>query len=910
MRAGVQRRLPVLFVSAPCLRSTRTTDSFGTQPVIPGARHAMILQKILDSANRYPDHIAVQMKAGDRYRRYTYRDLLGSVASVAKSLADLGIVKGDRIGLLSENRPEWMIAYLSVQSLGAVIVPLDAQLTDKEVAILLASAEAKAVFVSAGTRSKLPPGMQLMVLPFDQDGAAQFTGMEKAHPGAELPPAPQPDDLAALLFTSGTTGDPKGVMLSQGNLVSNCASCIKLNILRPDDNLLCILPLHHTYPAMVSLLLPLSLGATVTILNSLKGPDIIACMQETTVSILLGVPQLYLGLRRAIFEGIQKKPAPLRVIVKVLLAANGLLRKTGVNMGKAVFGQVHAMFGPAFRLCASGGARLDADVYTDMTRLGFTVIEGYGLTETSPVSTFNPLERQKAGSIGIPVPDVEVRITNPDENGQGEIAIRGPNVMLGYYKKPAETDEVLRDGWFYTGDLGYRDRDGYFFITGRSKEMIVLSTGKKIFPDELEKFYKQIPSIKEICLIEGERGLEAAVVPDFEYLRRMNLSNSRETIAFEIEDLAKDLPPYKRITGLKIFKDPLPVTRLGKLRRSKVRELYLQAGERAEKAVQEADAGLLNDPVMKKLIACIEPFSAKKPIVPDDNLELDLGLDSLARVELVVSIEKTFGISLPDAFGSGVFTVKDTVQKLKELLASGMVAGSRSVKMSWADILAQDPSEELKTSLELRSGALCRAGQFLLLSLVKLIFILYGRLSVHGKENLPRKGPFIMSPNHLSLADAPVLISRLPWSTASQMFFLGTTDFFGGPVTTKIARMIHVIPVDMETRLSSAMQLSAYVLRQSRILCVFPEGGRSRDGSIKEFKKGVGIIAKELNMPIVPVAIRGTYEMLPAGRRFPRPAKLDIFIGKPIDPAGLDYDGIVDTLREKVVELIEQNRRD
>ncbi len=236
--------------------------------------------------------------------------------------------------------------------------------------------------------------------------------------------------------------------------------------------------------------------------------------------------------------------------------------------------------------------------------------------------------------------------------------------------------------------------------------MIVLATGKKIFPDELEKFYKQIPSIKEICLLQGDRGLEAAVVPDFEYLRKMNLSNSRETIAFEIEDLAKDLPPYKRITGLKIFKDPLPVTRLGKLRRSKVRELYATGGERAEKAVQEIDAGLLQDPVTRKLLACLEPFSSKKNnIVPDDNLELDLGLDSLARVELVVSIEKSFGIAVPESFGSEVFTVRDVVQKIKDLLAAGPIAAGENVKMSWSEILALEPSTDLTSSLRFDPGA-------------------------------------------------------------------------------------------------------------------------------------------------------------------------------------------------------------
>ncbi|HYA86028.1 MAG TPA: AMP-binding protein [Nitrospirota bacterium] len=867
----------------------------------------MILKKIQEAAERYPDTIAVQMKTGDRYQQYTYRQLLPHIASVAQSLSGRGIRAGDRVALLSENRPEWMFAYLATVSLGAVIVPLDAQLTDKEVAVLLASSEARAVFVSSATIQKLPPNGSITVISFDAGSRIPFSEMVEAYPDAALPSAPVSGDLAALLYTSGTTGDPKGVMLSHGNLASNCVSCIKLDLVHHDDNMLCLLPLHHTYPAMAAMLLCFSTGATVTLLNSLKGPDILACMQETKISILLGVPQLFNGLRRAIFDAIQKKPAPVRVLVGLLLALNGLLRRTvGVNLGKTVFGKVHAMFGPAFRLFASGGARLDPDVFTDMTNLGFTVIEGYGLTETSPVATFNPLSKQKAGSIGIPVPDVAVRIANPDENGQGEIAIRGGNVMLGYYKRPQDTTEAIQDGWFYSGDLGYRDKDGYLFITGRSKEMIVLATGKKIFPDELEKFYKQIPSIKELCLLQGDHGLEAAVVPDFEYLRKMNLPNSRETIAFEIEDLAKDLPPYKRITGLKIFKDPLPVTRLGKLRRTKIQELYRTGGERAEKSVQELDAGLLQDSVGRKLLACLEPFSSKKNIVPDDNLELDLGLDSLARVELVVSIEKSFAITVPESFGSEVFTVRDVIQKIKDLLIEGPIAARKNVKMSWSEILALEPSADLTSSLIFDPGPVLNTVRYILKAALKLIFIVYGRLSVRGVENLPSQGAYILAPNHLSLADAPVVVSAVSWHVATRTFFLGTTDYFGGPLSSRIASEINVIPVDMEVRLYGAMQLSAYVLRHNKILCIFPEGGRSRDGNIKEFKKGVGIIAKELNIPVVPVAIKGTYAMLPSGKRFPRPARVCVTFGKPVYPDGENYDEIVKTVYERVVELLGQ----
>lgn len=871
----------------------------------------MILTRIQETATRYPDKTAVQMKVDNAYRKYAYRDLVKGVASAARSLSEQGIGKGDRVALLSENRPEWIFAYLSTVSLGAVIVPLDAQLTEREVALLLANSEAKAVFVSAACRPKLPRNHSLMIFSFDPGEGLSFHEMLTAHPDAEIPPAPSPGDMAALLYTSGTTGDPKGVMLSNGNLASNAASVVQLDILNPEDNLLCILPLHHTYPAIACILLPFRIGTTVTLLNSLKGPDIMACMQETKVSVMLGVPQFFAGLRRAIFDEIRKKPTAVRLIVKLLLAASGLFRKTTntkKNIGKALFGNVHAKFGPVFRLFASGGAKLDADVYVDMTDLGFTIIEGYGLTETSPVCTFNPVSKQKPGSIGIQIPGVEVRIANPDEHGQGEIAVRGPNVMLGYYKKPEETAEVLKDGWFYTGDLGFQDKDGYFFITGRSKEMIVLPTGKKIFPEELEKFYKQIPAIKEICLLQGERGIEAAVVPDFDYLRKMNLSNSRETIAFEIEDLAKDLPPYKRISGLKIFKESLPVTRLGKLKRSLVKDLYEKGGERAEKAVQEIDSNLLADPVAKKLLACLEPFSAKKNIVPEDNLELDLGLDSLSRVELVVSLEKNLGLSLPESFGSEIFTVKDAVLKLRELIASGPMKAGEHVRLTWAEILAQEPSSEVQQTLSLESGLPCRIGKYLLKGFLKVFFKVYDRLSIRGLENLPKRGPYIIAPNHLSLADAPVVMASVTWNIGSQMFFLGTTDYFGGPVTSRLAKSLQVIPVDMDARLYGALQLSAYVLRKGKVLCVFPEGGRSRDGNIKEFKKGVGIIAKELNIPIVPAGINGTYEMLAPGKKFPSLARVSVTFGKPILPGDMDYDGIVKRLREEVGKLVGETK--
>lgn len=864
----------------------------------------MILKRIEESAALYPQKTAIQFKTDDTYQRYSYSEIIRNIAAVGRGLTQLGIQKGDRVALISENRPEWIFAYLGTVSIGAVIVPMDAQLMEKDVSVLLSDSEAKAVFVSDSTAKRLPASGTFKTISFDPGHGIYLSDMLSSNQDAAMPVRPEPPDLAAILYTSGTTGDPKGVMLTHGNLVSNCESIIKLELVDYTDNLLSILPLHHTYPAMICMLLPLSLGATVTMLNSLKGPDLLACMQETGVSIVIGVPQLFAGLRRAIFDEIKKKPLAVRIIVRLLMSLNRLLMKTGgVNIGKALFGQVHAKFGPRFRLFASGGARLEPDVLTDMNGLGFIIIEGYGLTETSPVCTFNPLERQKPGSIGVPIPGVDVRIAGPDEKGMGEIAVRGPNVMAGYYKKPEETEKVLRDGWFYTGDLGYRDRDGYFFISGRSKEMIALSTGKKIFPDEIETFYKQIPAIKEICVVDTERGIEAAVVPDFDYLRKMNLSNSREVIASAIEDLSRGLPPYKRVMGLKIFKESLPVTRLGKLRRALVKKLYISHGEKAEAAEAAKDTELYSDSVGSKVAACIEPFSSKRPIAYDDNLELDLGLDSLSRVELVVGLEKAFGLRLPDTFGSEVLTVRDVVGRVKEVISTGRAGGAESARQSWADILKAEPSPDVIRAVRLESGVILDAAKRIARLFLRLFYTLYGRMSYSGLENLPKRGPYIIAPNHLSYADAPLTVSAMPWEIVSQTFFLGHTKYFGGRLTSKIAKFIHVIPVDMETRLHSALQLSAYILRQGRVLCVFPEGTRSRDGRMKEFKKGIGILSKELNVPIVPAGINGTYEMMPPGKSLPRPAKVSISFGRPIYPEGMTYEEIVAKLRKEVSRL-------
>ena len=342
----------------------------------------------------------------------------------------------------------------------------------------------------------------------------------------------------------------------------------------------------------------------------------------------------------------------------VLKLCGKIKMATGINPGKVIFKSAHRALGKQFRFFASGGAKLNPEVMLDLEALGFTVLEGFGLTETSPVVTFNsPHMKRKPGSAGKPLPTAEIKIISPEtrkeagDTEEGEIVIRGPMVMKGYYRNPGTTEQVLRNGWFYSGDLGYLDEDCYLFITGRLKEVIVLSSGKNIYPDEVEEQYSKIPLIKEICVMGlEERGiiesLQAIIVPDFEYAKKAQIGNLREALKWEINNVSLHLPQYMRIRGYTIHADPLPRTPLGKLRRFMVKDLIKAKSEKL-KVKSEIDKELLEDEIGSKVVNCLTPFLKEKiNIQSTDNLELDLGLDSLARIELVVALEEAFSVKL------------------------------------------------------------------------------------------------------------------------------------------------------------------------------------------------------------------------------------------------------------------------
>jgi len=849
---------------------------------------------VIAVARRVPERVAMQIKQGAVYRQCTYEQLVDQAEGLAAALLRHDLRRGDRVAIVAENRPEWVIAYLGIIAAGGTAVPLDIQLSSGDLARLLARSGARLAFVSATTWPLLKNvGLPLTVVAFDplhdSDCRVLDEWVRAGLAGSVGKPTLSPENVASLLYTSGTTGEPKGVRLTHRNLLSNAKALAQSGVGSAEDRFLAILPLHHAYPFMVTGLVPLLLGAQITILPTLKGPELLQCLRDAQITILVGVPQVFAMVRRGILEGISQRPMPIRLLARLLLAFSGVVRRyTTVNLGRVLFATVHHRLGPSLRVLVSGGARLDPEVARDLFCLGFTLLEGYGLTETAPVVTFTPLAKPKLGSVGEPIPGVEVRVVKPDAAGVGEVAVRGPNVMQGYDANPQATADAIRDGWFYTGDLGYLDQDGALFLTGRAKELIVTAGGKNIVPEELEAHYQLSPAIGEICIVgavragEGGEGLHAVVVPNFEYVKTLRIVDIRQLMKDELTRIGLTLPSYKRISGLTIVTTPLPRTRLEKIQRYRVAAMVKTAGEGAVSAqlLSAADEVLMGTAAARSIVRALQPFVGKdRRIVPSDHLDLDLGFDSLRRVELMSALEQSFG-RLPDSLAHEVMTVRELVERVSAL-TRGEAGAARGVQ-SWSDILKAEPPADLREMLLAPPAWSHRLFAAFVRMVLRLMFQVGFRLRVMGAEHLPLNGAFLLAANHTSYLDPFAIVATAPPPVFARLHYMGWQAYFRNLFTSWVARVGHVIPMGMEASLVPALQAAALVLRQGRGLLVFPEGQRSVDGTLKPFRPGIGILACELGVPVIPIWIEGTFRAWPVGAWWPRPNPVSLAVGRPV----------------------------
>ena len=828
------------------------------------------------TVSKFGKRVAIEVQRPDRVDRFTYQQLHDLAVAHGSWLVANGVKPGDRCAILAHNDAHWCAVQLGILRAGATAVPLDTNYSAKQVATIVRDSGARLLFVSERLRPVAAEALHGGLV----DAQLDIVDVHASPGTAPLAPAAQygPSAPAVILYTSGTTSDPKGVVLTHANLLAERDAAFKVVTVTDQDALLGVLPLFHSLAQLANLLLPFAVGARVVYLETINSTDLVRALAERQITIFCCVPQFFYLIHQRVMQQVQKSGVAKRLVFKTLLGLNFRLRRLGVNIGPLVFGKVHNVMGRKMRLLVTGGSKFDPAIGRDLYSLGFTILQAYGLTETSACASINTPDEAHIDTVGRPLPGVEIKILPAEAiDRDGEIAVRGPIVMAGYYNRPDATAQVMQDGWFLTGDLGRMDAEGRLQITGRKKEMIVLASGKNIYPEEIEAHYRQSLFVKEICVMglsEPDRPsterLFAAVVPNLELMRERKIVNAGDILRFELEGLGASLPAHKRVLGYDIWFEPLPRTTTQKIKRHevarRVRERQAAAAQSATAPLSDQHRSWLVDGHVSVAVPLIQArLRAGARVRPDANLELDLGLDSMERVELLTELEQRFGVKVAQAAANEIFTVQQLVEAVRPA-AGGVSESAEQAEGSWARLLRDLPpvtDPVLGRLLDRRPVTMA-----LLFVLSKLARLALGRVRVSGLEHVPARGAFIISPNHQSYLDPLFVSAALPYGAWRKLFYVGAVEYFETPFTRWFARIVNLVPVDADSNLVPAMQAGAFGLSHGKVLVLFPEGERSMDGTVKKFKKGAPILSQHLHVPIVPVAIKGIYELWPRNRPF------------------------------------------
>ena len=894
-----------------------------------------------ETAERWPNNVAVEIQRRDSLESYTYVELLRLGESVGRWIVEQELEHGARIALIADNSPRWVATFLGIIAAGCTVVPLDTTLASSQAAKLLKDSGSSWFFADSrhlAVAQDAAREVAIGVVQLDGESPAstditldQIFSRGRDERGDFVSPASSDEEVACLLYTSGTTADPKGVMLSHANFTGEAYAAFGWAHIDSNDAVLGILPLFHVLALMTNLVLPLLMGARVVYLETLNAKEMLRGLEERKITVLSVVPAVFYLIHERIFSEVAARGKLVNGIVRSLMALSLFMRRFGVNPGKLFFPSVHKIFGGNMRYLLSAGSRFSSQIARDFRAFGLDVMQGYGLTETTGAAFATPPDKIVIGSVGPPLAGLQGKIADPQiEEGidtpVGEILISGASVMKGYWNRPDATREVLKDGWLYTGDLGYFDAHGNLFVTGRKKEVIVLSTGKNIYPEEVEAHYQESEYIKEICVLglessSGTERLHAVVVPDFDVLKRRRVVNVREVIRFELEGLSAQLASTKRITSYEIWQENLPRTTTRKIKRFEVQH-KVEANQAkgstetefdSERALNAEELSWLNEPGVQKSIAVIRNMSPSKrgAIRPDDNLELDLGFDSMQRIELVLALEQELGASVEQTRLAEVYTVRQLVDLLRESTTADAARADATQGSAWHALLHEAPIDPSVAAIMRRRPV----REVFLYTLVRILSVFVHRLfrlRVVGLEHIPRAGPVVICPNHQSVIDAVIMGSALPWPIVRRLVLLGTSEFFENRLLALLIPTLRIIVVDPDANLVSAMRAGAFALKEGGVLLIYPEGERSIDGKPKKFKRGSAILSIHLQAPIVPAAIDGFYDAWPRGKPFQGFKPLQIKFGAPIYPlpeaeASTEaYEQLTVEVRQRVVQMWEE----
>lgn len=804
-------------------------------------------------------------------RTYTYSQLLEGIGFYSTKTQQCTTSK---IAIFAKNSVEWVFAFYAGWSTGYTIVPIDFLSSSEDLQHILNDCKPGMIFYDETTSDTLHEVLQENENIDIKTEALQPVTFHNTDALPEWNPPETNDKTAVIIYTSGTTGAPKGVELTFNNLVANIKGVSEdVPIYTSNQQVLMLLPLHHIFPLAGSMLMPMYTGATIVESPSMKSADLLRTFSNNKINLMIGVPKLYKLLYQGINEKIQKSFL-IRIIFQVVK------RLGNKQLAKKIFKKVHQRFGGNLQYMISGGAALEPKIGKFFDALGFEVLEGFGMTEAAPMITFTRPGKFKAGSPGQALPGLEMQTKND------EIVARGPNIMRGYYNNQKETEAVIKDGWLHTGDLGYIDKKGYLYITGRKKDIIVLPSGKNINPVLLEQKLETFPHIAEAALFLNKGFLHALIIPDLQKLAEDRIENINKHLRKEIlPKFNSQVTSYKRIMKFAIISGELPRTRLGKIQRFKLPELFENPTE-SKIATQESYQDSEEYLVIKSYLE----QQVDMNVSPSHHIEFDIALDSLDKLSLIEFIERSFGVKIDE-------------EKLLKFPSIGKMADHVRENKMFQNFEMPDMSAIIKEKVHLKLPK-SWFSQILLIKGLKYLFFILFKFKSTGKENIPQ-GPAIIAPNHQSYLDALFITAFIKNRELRRTFFYAKRKHVKTKLLKFLAGKHNVIVVDVTHGLKESIQKLAAALKQNKKVVIFPEGTRTRNGKMGDFKKTFAILSKELNVPVVPVAISGAYKALPSGKKIPKLfTRVQVTYKTPVYPRNYNPDMLASEVKNKIQEEV------
>ena len=805
-----------------------------------------------------------------------YIDLVNNIKYYSDNFINL---EENKFGLIiMENRPEWIYSFFTIWDKNSAAIAIDAQSSPKEILYVLEDSNPDIIMCSNETEKNILEAISnynfkdnIKVLNVDNFKIDDEKMKKIANSEFELR-NPEGNQTAAMLYTSGTTGSPKGVMLTYNNLMTEMEGIYEKGIFDHRDQILALLPFHHVLPLTATVLLMLRYQTSIVFVRKIASKEIFEALEKNRVTALIGVPRVF----KLFYDGI-KQQIDAKFITRAIFKI--MSKSKSIPLKRKVFSKVHKKFGGHLDFIVAGGAKLDPEIARFYETLGIYSLEGYGLTETSPVIAVNSKNERKIGTIGKKLYNVDVKIENE------ELWVKGPIVMKGYYNKPEKTAEVMtEDGWFKTGDLAKIDEEGYITIIGRRNSMIVLSNGKNIDPETLENrlIAKSDKLIKEAGIFNHQNKLAAIIIPDLLECRKRNINNVKTYIKNIVEDYNLSAHNYEKVLDYKVFEEELPKTRVGKLRRFMLPNLYEQ------NVVKKAKVAEPDNEVYKILKEYVKKAKGIEP-QPEENLELEIGMDSLDIVEFFAYIENNFGLQLDEE----KFAEMPNLKLLSEYINEKAVKIENN-EINWKQII-----EEAKPIKDDKNRWITKFLKVFLDVIIKVYF----RIQRNGREKLDPK-PKIYVSNHQSFIDPLILGSLLPKSILYNTIFLAIDWYFKKFPLKLLVSNGNVILIDINKNIRKSVEEIVGYLKSGKNVLIFPEGARTKDGKVAEFKKVFAIISKELGIDVQCLGIKGGFEAYSRYMKFPKPKKIKLAVLDIIKPEG-SYEEIAEKAKEIITKYVE-----